>query len=76
MQGFRHKTDLPWSHWSSCSEIAHHQPSVVVFGLGIEGNDLRSYLHRRQGVVIAACDFCAKRVDSEPTPIGVTDQKL
>lgn len=76
MQGLRNVADLSWSHWSSCSEKTHHEPCVVVLCLSIESNDLGSYLHRRQRIVIATCDLCTKRVDPQPTSIGITNQQF
>jgi len=53
------------------SEVAHHEPGVVVLGLGVEGDELGPAFQAGDGVVVAAGDLGALGVDPQEAPLGV-----
>jgi hypothetical protein len=59
---------------SSGSEVAHHHPRIVVLGLRVEGDDLRSYFEMGDGIVVAAGYLCAQGVYPEEAAPGVVDE--
>jgi hypothetical protein len=48
---------------SASIKIAHHHPSILIFGLSVEGNDLCTNLEMRDWIIVAAGDLSCMRVD-------------
>ena len=55
----------------ACAEVAHHEPSEVVFGLSVQGDELGASLQAGNGAEVAAADFGTRWVHSEKAASGV-----
>ena len=52
-------------------EVAHHHPSKLILGLGVECDYLCADFEMRNGIVVTACDFSAQRVNPQKTTLSV-----
>ena len=74
MMWFEDVAYLAWNNRSSCSKIAHQQPSIVIFCLSVKRDYLSSNFEGMDGAIVAACNFSSKRIYSQPTSVSIMNQ--
>jgi hypothetical protein len=61
---------------SPSSKIAHHKPSIIVFSLSVQRDNLRAYLQHWNRIVVTTRYFCAYRVGTKKASLSVCDNLL